>query len=141
MARDWVEGDNLPPDDTVGGDGLQDVDAARIEEAIAQSRVTNDRLWDLTGRFSALAGKLGQPASNAAITINGTGAAALVVGLIGVMAIVIAVSAVLVVSAWRSADMTEVESLRLQVDRMKETQDTHAIYLQTHDRRLNQLEK
>lgn len=76
----------------------------------------------------------GRPMSNsAAITINGGGAVALVVGLIGILGIVIAVSAVLVVSAWRAADMNDLVRVRGDVRELQ-------AYRAQHGDRINKLE-
>lgn len=52
--------------------------------------------------------------NHAAITINGSGATALLVALIGILAIVVAVAAVLVQKAEHRADMLQLEVIRAQ---------------------------
>lgn len=74
------------------------------------------------------------PAGNsAAITINAGGAVALGVGFIGILGIVIAVAAVLVVSSWRSADMADLSRVRGDVRELQ-------AYREQHSTRINQLE-
>lgn len=79
-----------------------------------------------------------RPTTSSSINITGGGA----LTLIGITAIVVAISAVLVVAAIRQADMRdierqakEVQSLRDEVHKLKLQSDTHQIWLQTLDRR------
>lgn len=71
--------------------------------------------------------------NTAGIHIHGGGLVAIIVGIVGTFAILVAVCAVLIVSAWRSADMQYLSQLRGD---MREQQQ----YRQQFSDRLNSLE-
>jgi HAMP domain-containing protein len=93
-------------------------------EQVSELKTSVNALTDATNRLGS---------SNAVITINGGGAIALVVGFIGILGIVIAVAAVLVVSAWRAADMSKLQTVRDDMDMAN-------AYITQHEKRLNKLE-
>ena len=98
----------------------------------------SDRLLELTGEISAAANRmrLGQTTASAQVH-TGTSTASLVVGIVGVFAIVVALAAVLVVSAWRDADSRVFEAQsRMQAERNESIEDRLGV-AEAQLRRLN----
>lgn len=71
--------------------------------------------------------------SSATIQIQAGSLAAIFVGAVGAMAIVIATAAILVLWAWRQADIRDMAQLRAR-------QSTNEAYTATHERRINEIE-
>lgn len=71
--------------------------------------------------------------SPATIQIQAGSLAAMVVGTIGIIAVVVAVAAFLVLWAWRQADIRDMAQLRAR-------QSTNEAYTATHERRINEIE-
>jgi hypothetical protein len=81
----------------------------------------------------AAARGLGQVSSTSGVHIHGSGLLAVLVALVGFIGIVVAVAAVLVVAAWRSADMSALQTVR-------DDMDMAAARIEQHERRLTKLE-
>jgi hypothetical protein len=71
--------------------------------------------------------------STSGVHIHGSGLLAVLVALVGFVGIVVAVAAVLVVAAWRSADMSALQTVR-------DDMDMAAARIEQHERRLTKLE-
>jgi hypothetical protein len=99
-----------------------------------------DRIYDAAGQLSAAAGRLYPTGSSSTITINGGGAVAILVGMVGVLGIVVAVACVLVVSAYRQADMVRIDSLNQQAAALKAQADLNTAYIEQFKTRLSKLE-
>ena len=118
------------------GTGNGDHQVNAVMEAVS------DRLLELTGEISAAANRmrLGQaPAqtSASAHVSTGTSTAYLVVGIVGVFAIVVAVACVAVVAAWRDADSRVFEAqTRMQAERNEQIEDRLGI-VEAQLRRIN----
>jgi hypothetical protein len=75
----------------------------------------------------------GAGGGSATIQIQAGSLAAIVVGTIGIIAVVVAVAAFLVLWAWRQADIRDMAHLRAR-------QSTNEAYTATHERRINEIE-
>lgn len=108
-----------------------------------ETRKAIDELHEAAAEVSAYANriKLGvmpQPSTTASAQVHtGTSTASLVVGIVGVFAIVVALAAVLVVSAWRDADSRVFEAQsRMQAERNESIEDRLGV-AEAQLRRLN----
>lgn len=126
-----------------GADG--DTFAAVMERAAARNQDAAERNMEAVAELSAAAGRLmaysssptGTGASSA-ITINGSGAVALILAVVGIVAVVTAVAAVLIVQAGRAADMRAMDEIRSRVEKVETAADVNRVYLETLARRLPQ---
>jgi hypothetical protein len=78
--------------------------------------------WEALNRAAVPAG----PVSTSGIHIHGSGLLAVIVAIIGFVGIVIAVAAVLVVAAWRDADMSDLTRVRGDVRELQAWRQVHA---------------
>lgn len=108
------------------------------DERAARLQELEDRVAEAVGQISVLLNPARPAQTTASAQVHtGTSTASLVVGIVGVFAIVVALAAVLVVSAWRDADSRVFEAQsRMQAERNESIEDRLGV-AEAQLRRLN----
>lgn len=85
-----------------------------------------DKLDGLTERLMKVLER-GVPVNSSSITITGSGA----LTIVGIFAITVAVSCVLIVAAWRQADLEKLQTMRTELNRVQQKMDEHDVWIKT----------
>lgn len=117
------------------------------DDYAARLRSSTDLIYDAASELSAAANRLalGMPSNSGTqthqtITFQAGTLAAIVVAAVGFIGIVVAVAAVLVVSARSDADRQAIEQLRHEIQKVGDDVETHWSVIRNHDGKIMKLE-
>lgn len=102
----------------------------RLERITEENKKQNAELIQALNRFGAVSAGT---SSTSGVHVHADGIIAIIVGAFGILGVITAVAAVLVVWAWRSADMADLARVRGDVRVLDAQHDTQ-------ERRINKLE-
>jgi esterase/lipase len=102
------------------------------ETELAEFARNADQLREALGRHTVH--------STSSVTFSMGGVLSIGVALVGFVAVVIAVSSVLVVQAKREADLRTIQQLQHEVEAIREKADLAAVYNAQQDKRLTMIE-